>query len=81
MKKYNIAILAGYDNTIDKDAVGQYSEILYKHLNENKPVNIEIVYEQFRPKNMIDWFMQYTKIQKKYDLIHLQYPISSWGIA
>lgn len=79
MKEVNLAIVTGYDSTKDKDAVGQYSEILYKHLVDVKPSNVNINYEVLRPESAVEWITDYYKLQKKYDLIHIQYPIESWG--
>ncbi|MGU3473429.1 hypothetical protein ACLBWT_20050 [Paenibacillus sp. D51F] len=75
----NIAILTGYNPEVDKDAVGQYSEMLHSTLNKIDQTEFSFNHEVIREKNPLKWMLLFNALQKKYDLIHLQYPIEGWG--
>jgi glycosyltransferase involved in cell wall biosynthesis len=79
-----VSLILGSDPAKDKDAVGQYTEILYEQVakiaehDENK-LSVRLVLLQ--PPSFREWWMQLSRIFEHSDLVHIEYPFEGWGTS
>lgn len=80
-KTMSIALVSGHNSHLDKDAVGQYTEILYQTINKISPNYQELQVELItsRPKSSAYWISEMTRLFAHYDTLHFQYPCEGWG--
>jgi glycosyltransferase involved in cell wall biosynthesis len=79
------SLILGSHPTVDKDAVGPYTEQLYRYVsasveeNHVRDLNVDLV--QLRPSSLQGWRSSFTKIFEGSDLVHIEYPFEGWGTS
>lgn len=73
--KLRIALVYGYNSSIEKCGVGDYVENLLRHIKINNVKSINV-----RPKNIFGW-IRLIFVLRKFSVIHVQYPLESWGAS
>jgi glycosyltransferase involved in cell wall biosynthesis len=80
-----VSLVLGSDSARDKDAVGQYTEILYEHLSSELAkrhedgLSVELVL--LRPNSLKEWWTGLARVFERCDLVHIEYPFEGWGAS
>lgn len=70
-----VHFLCGYEEGVDRCAVGEYSKRLFSSLRR---ADISITYGSVKNRSAIEWF-RYLRSFDKNVVVHMQYPMEGWG--
>lgn len=79
-----VSLILGSDPARDKDAVGQYTEVLYEQvakIAEHNGSRLSVRLVLLRPASFREWWMQLSRIFEHSDLVHIEYPFEGWGTS
>lgn len=82
-REHRVCLVQGSDPVLDRDAVGQYTELLYKHisaeLHKSDHETISVERALLRPYSSREWHRELAWLMKRCDLLHIEYPFEGWG--